>query len=158
MTTDRAAVDTTVLVYAHFPDSPHYAASVALLEQARVPTAGLCLFPQMLTEFFAVATNPKRVTVPMSAVTAVAAIDHLLAFPGLALLPLPADVAARWTALVRARPVIGRHVYDYQIAAAMLAYGIGTVYTHNTRDFAPIPGITAVAPPEPTAGRANGPV
>lgn len=106
----------------------------------------------MLTEFFATVTNPKRVSDPMTAAEALAAIDRMLTLPGLAVRPWPTDLTARWLDLLRAGPATGPRVYDYQIAAAMLAYGIGTVYTHNTRDFAPIPGITAVAPPEPTPG------
>jgi predicted nucleic acid-binding protein len=120
-----------------------------MVEAARAPDAALCIFPQMLAEFFAVVTNPRRVTPAKSVADALSAVEQFLALPGLALLPVPVDVVSRWVQLVRAKPVTGGDVFDYQAAAAMLSSGIATVYTYNTADFAGIPGITAVEPPPP---------
>jgi predicted nucleic acid-binding protein len=150
MSPDRSVVDTNVLVYAHLTASPQHADSLALVDRAKDPAAGLCVFPQMVTEFFAIVTNPKRVTTPMDCPTALTAVDKLLAYPGLAVLPVPADLVSRVMALLRAAPVTGPKVFDYQIAAAMLQAGISTPYTYNTTDFAGIPGIVVKEPP-PTA-------
>ena len=138
---------TQILVYSVYPSAAQHAASRALVESARDPAAGLCVFPQILAEFFAVVTNPKRVTPPKTAEEALQAIEQFLALPGLTLLPLPADVVTRWVALVRARPVRGGEVFDVQAAAAMLGHGIGTVFTYNGDDFKGFPGITAREPP-----------
>jgi predicted nucleic acid-binding protein len=57
-------VDTDVLVYAVFPAMPDHAASRALLDTAKTAGANLCVTPQNLIEFFAVVTDPRRVTQP----------------------------------------------------------------------------------------------
>ena len=144
---DRSVVDTNVLVYAHLTASPQHADSLAPIDRAKDPAAGLCVFPQMVAEFFAIVTNPKRVTTPMDGRTALTAIDKLLAYPGLTVLPVPTDIVPRLLVLLRAAPVTGPRVFDYQIAAVMLQAGISTLYTYNTTDFAGIPGIVAKEPP-----------
>lgn len=151
MATSRALVDTNVLVYALFPSAPQHAASRALVESARAPDAGLVVFPQMLAEFFAVVTNPRRVSPEKSVADALSAVEQFLALPGLALLPVPVDVVSRWVQLVRAKPVTGGDVFDYQAAAAMLSSGIPTIYTYNATDFSGIHGVTALEPPSPAA-------
>jgi predicted nucleic acid-binding protein len=146
MSVNRALVDTNVLVYALFPTAPQHADSRALVESAADPAAGLCVFPQILAEFFAVVTNPKRVSPAKPPGEALLAIERFLALPGLTVLPLPADVVPRWVGLVRAHPVKGGEVFDAQAAAAMLAHGLATVYTYNLGDFRGFPGITAKEP------------
>jgi predicted nucleic acid-binding protein len=142
-------IDTNVLVYALFPSSSQHKASRSLLEKAKDPNAGLSIFPQMFAEFFAVVTNPKRVSSAKTPEQALHAVEQFLTLPGLALLPLPADVATRWVQLVRSRPVKGGEVFDLQAAAGMLAHGIRTVYTFNLADFQDIPGVEAKEPPSP---------
>jgi predicted nucleic acid-binding protein len=142
-------IDTNVLVYALFATAAQHAAARSLLEQAKDPKAGLCIFPQILAEFFAVVTNPKRVSPAKTTDEALQAVEQFLALPGLTLLPLPADVVTRWVQLARVRPVKGGEVFDLQAAAAMLAHGVGTVYTYNGADFQGIPGIVAKEPPPP---------
>ena len=59
---EPALVDTNVLVYALFPAMPDHAASRALMDRAKAADANLCIAPQNLIEFFAVVTDPRRVT------------------------------------------------------------------------------------------------
>jgi predicted nucleic acid-binding protein len=82
---ERAVVDTNVLVYAVFPAMPDHAASRALLDTANAAGTNLYVAPQNLIEFFAVVTDPRRVTQPRTPDEALQAIDDLLALPGLAL-------------------------------------------------------------------------
>jgi len=145
MTSDL--VDTNVLVYSLFASSPQYAASLSLVNKADDPNAGLCIFPHLLAECFAIITNPKRVSPAKTPQEALEALEQFLAQPGFNVLPLPADVVVRWIQLVRSRPVKGGKVFDRQTAAGMLAHGIGTIYTYNLADFQGIPGITAKEPP-----------
>jgi predicted nucleic acid-binding protein len=151
MSADRALLDTNVLVYSAYPSATQHPASRALVESAKDPAAGLCVFPQILAEFFAVVTNPKRVMPAKTAEEALQAVEQFLALPGLTLLPLPADVVTRWIALVRTNPVKGGEVFDVQAAAAMLAHGIATVFTYNVADFNSFPGIAAKEPPPAAA-------
>jgi hypothetical protein len=62
----------------------------------------------VLAEFYAVVTNPRRVTEAKSPEAVLEAITHLIAMPGLTLLPSPLDLVSRWTALLREHPVSGR--------------------------------------------------
>lgn len=146
MSPDPALADTNVLVYAHFPTAPHYTASRVLLDQAKNPGAELCLAPQNLAEFYAIVTSPKRVSPAKSVDDALAAIDDLLALPGLSLLPVPPDVVARWTQLVRQHRVIGRKVFDVQLVATMVGNGVRKIYTFNVADFQLFPGIQVLTP------------
>ncbi|MBA3316093.1 MAG: PIN domain-containing protein [Planctomycetaceae bacterium] len=72
-------------------------------------------------------------------------IEGLIA-SGLTLLPLPTDVVARWIDLARRYPVKGAEVFDLQLAAAMLAHGVTTIYTFNTPDFQRVTEIKALTP------------
>src|ERR1051326_4272227 len=100
---EPALGDTNCLVYARFPAMPDHATSLALLDTAKTAGANLCVAPQNIIEFFAVVTDPRRVTQPKTADEAVQAIDDFLALPGLALLPVPADLITRWSQLIRDR-------------------------------------------------------
>ena len=66
MSVDLALLDTNVLVYSLFRDSPHYSPASHLVEHARRSPAGLCIVPQVLSELYAVITNPRRVNAPFS--------------------------------------------------------------------------------------------
>ena len=140
-------VDTNVLVYSVAASEPQSAASRSFVDRAKDPTAGLCVFPHLLAEFFAVITNPKRVASAKTPEEALVAIEEFLALPGLTVLPLPAEVVDRWVQLIRSRPAKRAEVFDRQTAAGMLIHGIETIYTYNLADFQGIPGITAKEPP-----------
>ena len=98
---EPALVDTNVLIYALFPAMPDHAASRALLDTAKAAGTNLYVAPQNLIEFFAVVTDPRRVTQPKTPDEAPQAIDDLLALPGVALLAVPGDLITRWSQLVR---------------------------------------------------------
>src|SRR5947199_10713962 len=119
MSADRAAVDTNVLVYAHFPSSPQHAASLDLLQRAGRSEVSLCLFPQVVAEFVSIVTNPKRVSPAKTVVDAVEAIRRVLALPGVTLLPFPEAATHTFLALLLAHPAVGPELFDRQLAAAM---------------------------------------
>src|SRR3989442_15293153 len=98
-TSDPALLDTNVLVYAVFPAMPEHAASRALVDTAKTAGANVHIAPQNLVEFYAVVTDPRRVTQPKTSDEALQAIGDILALPGLSLLPVPTDLIARWTQL-----------------------------------------------------------
>jgi predicted nucleic acid-binding protein len=153
MSAERSAVDTNVLVYAHFPSSPHHAASYDLLRRAERREIDLCIFPQVVAEFISVVTNPKRVTPAKSLEDAVNAIRRVIAVPGVSLLPYPEDTTNTFLSLLLAHPATGPEIFDRQLVAAMTEHGIGTIYTFNVGDFAGIPNATTK---EPLASAASG--
>lgn len=154
-TSDLALVDTNVFVHAFYSDRPEHPASVQLRDKAQAFDAGLCLSPQNLIELYAVITNPKRVSAPLQPAEALAEIDKLFALPGLALLPVPSDVAQRTTELLRRRPVPGAKAYDLQLIATMLGNGVRRIYTFNTKDFVPFAELEVLLPPAIEPGEAT---
>ncbi len=106
----------------------------------------LCVAQQNLAEFYAVVTDPRRVTEPRQPAEALEAIKRLIAMPGICLLPLPADIVERWIALMRNRPVRRGAAFDVQLVATMLGNGIRKIYTLNDSDFRPFDQIEVFAP------------
>ena len=74
-------------------------------------------------------------------------VEHLLA--GVSAIPITLPVARVhadvWAQLTAQGQVIGAH--DLWIAATAIAHGLG-VATRNTADFARVPGLRVVSPPE----------
>ena len=54
-------LDANLLVYAFYPKVPQHQPARQTLDQAQDENAGLCVTSQVLAEFYAVVTNPKRV-------------------------------------------------------------------------------------------------
>ena len=50
--------------------------------------------------------------------------------------------------LVEQRPITGQDIHDLHLAATMLSNGVTKIYTFNTKDFEPIPGIEVMNPSE----------
>ena len=148
MPSEQALVDTNVLVDGLYKDSEHYSAARALLDQAQQLDAGFCITPQVLTEFYAVVTHPKRTTQPKSPHDALSVMGDFLAMPGMLLLLPPPDITARLMDLVRRYPqhLIGRKIFDGQLVATMLANGVKRIYTFNSKDFIPFSEIEVLEP------------
>jgi hypothetical protein len=146
MSADRVAVDANILVYAVYRDTPQHAASRAWLERAGRSEVKICLTSQVLAEFFAIVTNPRRVSDPRTPDDAVAAIEAALALPGAMLLPVPPQVTSRWLEMLRHRPVRGGAVFDLQLVATLAANGVGRICTFNGADFEGFPGLETVTP------------
>lgn len=102
--------------------------------------------PPVLAEFFAVSTDPRRVSQPRSATDALAFIRELLAQPGVKLLATPADLVERWMALVERVPVTAQSIFDYQIVAIMLFHDVRSVYTYNRSDFERFSELSVMVP------------
>ncbi len=143
-TSELVTIDTNVLVYAHDESSRQHAASLRLITASR---SALALAPQVVAEFLAVVTNPRRVSAPYSPEEAAGAIEGVLALPHVSVLPVPVDIVDRLIELLRTTPVRGTRVFDLQLAAVLLGNGIDALYTFNLADFRSIPGLLA-QPPE----------
>lgn len=146
MSTELALVDSNVLVYAFHEEAEQHGASRGLLDRAQGGEVALCIASQNLAEFYAVITNPKRVTKPRQPAEALDAVGLILAMPGMGLIPTPADIVDRWVALVRRQPVTRGAVFDAQLAATMLANNIRQIYTYNQAHFRQFPEIEVLTP------------
>lgn len=134
MLDDLALLDTNVLVYALFTDAEHHAAARALIARGQTGVIGIVVTPQILAEFYAIITNPRRVTQPLTPADAIAEVQKYLA--EFAVLPVPPDVVDRWAELAMRHAVVGGDIYDLQLIATMIGNGVTTIYTFNDRDFA----------------------
>jgi hypothetical protein len=146
MSADRVAVDANILVYAVYRDTPQHAASRAWLQRAARGDVEICLTSQVLAEFFAIVTNPRRVSDPRTPDDAVTAIEAALALPGAMLLAVPPQVTSRWLEMLRHHPVRGGAVFDLQLVATLAANGVGRICTFNGADFEGFPGLEIVTP------------
>lgn len=141
-----ALVDTNILVYALFKKSEHHAAARGLLDRAQDGEIELCLTAQILAEFYAVVSDPRRVTKARKPEEALQTIEKLLNMPGLTLLPFPMDVVYRWMALVRRYPAAGAAIFDVQIVATMIGNGVHRIYTLNRTHFEKFAEIEVLTP------------
>lgn len=168
MSAERALLDTNVLIYALDPVWPNHTTSRSLVERARRAGSGLCVASQVLAEFYAVTTTPKRVHVPRRPSEVLAFLREMLTWPGLTCLPTPPDIESRWIDLAARRPMSGSRVFDIILAATMIAHGVRIIYTYNDAHFSGIEEIQALQPPiddafaslpaedEPEGGTGNG--
>jgi predicted nucleic acid-binding protein len=141
---DLALVDTNVLVYAMFPESEHHLPSRKAIEQAQGEEVRLCLTPQIYSEFYAIMTNPRRVSQPRSPIEALEALDRIVELPGMALLPIPLDILDRMKSLLQKYPVKGNGIFDIQLVATMLGNGVNKLFTFNREHFERISEIKIV--------------
>lgn len=146
MSPDQSLVDTNVLIYSFSKESEHYQVCRELLNKAQDGKFFLCVAPQILAEFYAIATDPRRTTAPQKPNDLLAVIDQLLAMPGMTILPLPVDVVERWVSLIRKHPVTGSDIFDIQLVATMLGNGINRIYTYNRKDFEKFSEIEVLTP------------
>jgi len=63
----KILLDTNILVHAYNKSSPNHEQASRILREAMQGETETCLSPQVLYEFFAVVTSPKRVEHPISA-------------------------------------------------------------------------------------------
>jgi toxin-antitoxin system PIN domain toxin len=146
MTSERALVDTNVLVFAMDPEDERHAACYALLERTAAPDSGLCVAPRVLAEFYRVVTDPKKVPKARTVEEALDALSVFLSRPGLEVLPVPTDLVLRWMDLVRRHGTRGRRLFDVILIATMLANDVRRIYTYNRDDFTPFDELEVLTP------------
>lgn len=126
-------VDTNVLVYARFPESPFYDAARSRLERADEDGEPLRVSRQVLREYLSVVTRPQGWPVTNTREEALADVEKIMT--GCDLLEDGPLVTASLLELCRAVPVGGRQIHDANIVATMLAHGERRLLTFNTADF-----------------------
>ena len=137
-------LDANVLVYAVNADAPQHGASRAVVEASmdgRVPGV---LVPQVLLEFFAIVTNPKRVTKPLDSFRAWQQVTALRS--SMPLLHPGQQVLTELDRLVNARRPTGGRIFDTNLVAQMYAHGVTRICTYNVPDFAAFTAVAALTP------------
>ena len=130
----RVLVDTNVLIRGANPSSPD--AKIADEALARLWTAGhdLCIVPQVLYEYWSVATRPVDVNGlgrPIEAVRLdIEKIKDLFS-----LLRDERGILEPWLQIATANRVRGKQAHDARLVAAMHKHGLTHLLTFNAADF-----------------------
>jgi predicted nucleic acid-binding protein len=107
---------------------------------------GKCLItPQVLIEFWAVATRPLNVNgLGWTAKKTQEEINQILS--QFSLLEETPDIFPLWFQLVTDYNIKGKRTHDLRLLAVMKAHNITHLLTFNSEDFIPLPNITIVQP------------
>ena len=138
-------VDTNVLLRAAQPSHPAQAVATGVVRNLLARGERLCVLPQNLIEFWAVATRPAESNgLGLEVDEAAAELDRLKTI--FELLPDIPAIYPEWERLVRAHQVRGKEAHDARIAAAMIAHGVTHILTFNGGDFKRFAGVRTVDP------------
>jgi predicted nucleic acid-binding protein len=144
----RILLDTNVVVRLTDPAAPEHAVVTEALAKLIGRETLLCVTPQVLIEFWAVATRPLDANgLGWTVEQTREAVEGLVG--QLVLLEDTPGVFSAWLDLASAG-VSGKRVHDARIVAVALAHGVESVLTLNTKDFAGFEGIEAVHPRDVT--------
>ena len=139
--------DTNILLRSLYPEHPHYGAAENALASLRFRNETLCVAPQNLIEFWAVATRPRDANgLGMTPARAASEIAILRQF--FRVLPATPDVLETWQRIVVSLGISGRQTHDAHLVAIMQVYSVTNILTFNGVDFRRFPGITVLDPAE----------
>jgi predicted nucleic acid-binding protein len=137
--------DTNVLLRLVERDHPHHAIAVEALDFVEASGHQVDIVPQIVYEFWVVATRPINVNgLGMSPQEARAVLEELLA--PFRLLRDERSIYEIWQQLVVDHSVTGKHAHDARLVAAMLRHGISSLMTFNVGDFSRFAMISVLDP------------
>ncbi|MBD3405218.1 MAG: PIN domain-containing protein [Candidatus Lokiarchaeota archaeon] len=131
----KILIDTNILVHAHNASSPHQEKASHLIIQAMESKTQPILLPQNLYEFFAVVTNPRRIENPLSVEEAISICEDFWFSEKMIIIEPTTTTTLMVFSLIEEYKIKKARIFDCVIAATALEFGIGTIYTENTRDF-----------------------
>ena len=141
-----AFLDTNILVYNHQGESKHNESSRKLLSACFNGEVVSYISPQILLEFFAVITSPRRVTNPLSSESAIEKVEEYLKSETILKLYQNEKTINTTVELVKRYKPSQQNIFDLHIVATMLSHGITHIYTFNEKDFDVFSEITAINP------------
>lgn len=144
---EPALLDTNVLVYAADAGSPFHDAARQLRDRGVRGEIPLVVSPQVLLEFFAVITNPRRVHTPRPPQEASAEMAKYMRSRRIRTIYPGPDILQRVLALHAQHPHVARQdIFDLALIATMLANRIVHIYTYNQQHFTPFQELTVLTP------------
>ena len=135
ITSEITLIYSNILIYAHQSLSMFYEPAKALRDKGMDGEIMLCVCPQVLMEFYAVITNPKRVTNPFEPREAMSEVEKYLRTERIVKIYPGEDLVFRMIELFRKYEVRRYEIFDLQIVATMLSNGIKRLYTYNQEHF-----------------------
>ncbi len=143
MDVERVMLDTNILLSATDEYRREHQAAREIIETSGDKGCGLCVSGQILREYLAVATRPMKSN--GLGLTTADAIANARAFLRYSHLHEESDAATgKLIEMCKVHDLRGKRIHDANIVATMLAHGIGTLLTQNTRDFACFTDIRAL--------------
>jgi predicted nucleic acid-binding protein len=137
--------DTNILLRSLHPEHPHHAIAENALSVLRLRRETLCIAPQNLVEFWAVATRPRSengLGMDSSAaaweIAKLRRLFHLLAYTP--------EVPETWQRMVTDLRVSGKQTHDAHLVAVMRVNGVPSILTFNWGHFVRFPGIAVLDP------------
>lgn len=141
----RILIDANLLLRSAQPEHPQHGIARDALLQLKTNGHELMIVPQVIYEFWVVATRPVEVNgLGFSAEQAEAKTAA-----NLALYSLYRDdefLFDVWRSLVNLHGVIGKLAHDARLVAAMVRHGITHLVTFNDQDFSRFNEIAVIAP------------
>jgi predicted nucleic acid-binding protein len=116
--------------------------------------ARLCLVPQNIVEFWAVATRPIDAN-GLGWTTEKTALEINNIRAQFILLPETEFIFERWLELVISEQIKGKRVHDARLAAQLSVHGISHLITFNDQDFAKFSWISILRPKDLLAAEAG---
>ena len=139
-------LDSNVLIYADQELSPFHIQAKDLRDRGARGEIPVCVCPQVLLEFFAVVTNPKRVTHPLPPEEAMEEVRKYLQARNILKIYPGEDIVEKIAELSRRHSVSGPRIFDLKLVATMLSNGVRRLYTYNEEHFKDFEEIEVVVP------------
>ena len=139
-------IDTNILIYSYDETQELHPSSYAFLEHVFSGHISASVTHQNLLEFLSVATNPKRVELPLSPDEALEKIAVYTA--NFSLISPSAKTFFTFTDLFSRHPSIRERVFDLYLVATALDNGIRQICTWNVDHLKKISELTVKTPEE----------
>lgn len=146
-------LDSNILVYAINEKSPYYIGARAILDIINKGELRVCLSPQVLGEFYAVITNPRKLERALPPQEAADVVERFLSADAVLKLYPQKSTLKLTLKLVKHYQIKALDFFDAQVVATMLDNGVTTIYTVNEQDFAIFEEIEVINPFELNANR-----
>ena len=138
-------VDTNVLLRMAQPSHTMHGQAISAVSGLRMQSEVLCVVPQVLYEYWAVATRPVRSN-GLGMTTVETDADLVKIMQRFRFIRDERAVFNPWRRLVMQFQVQGKNAHDARLVAAMQRHGIASIVTFNIDDFRRYPGIAIIDP------------
>lgn len=128
-------LDTMVLIYLVDKASPFHRRAVEIIEQAESGLWNSCLCYLSLTEFTSIVTNEDMVRYPLNPKTARNFVERIMKAPQPEILYTDTHMLRDNFALMEKHRSQRRRFWETLIASTMLAHGVKTIITTQSRNF-----------------------
>lgn len=131
----KVLLDTNILVHSYNRSSPHQEKASRVIRKALKNKLTAYLTPQILYEFSAVITNPKRVENPLSPHQASEICLDLWQSRSIKRINASPNVPKEVLQLVGELKISRAKIFDCRIAVIAKENNVNKIYTENTEDF-----------------------